>query len=81
MQNEHPGAAAAKTVADPQVLCKLCGSQFMNSKALGGHLSKTHAGQSETYKYRQSIREQRQENRDFLNQTKEFYKGKYPDLF
>ena len=43
--------------------CKYCGKGFDVSSALGGHISKAHPGESESYNHKKKVREDRELSR------------------
>ena len=53
--------------------CKICGIDFEKSVQLGGHLSKSHPGKSESYNKKMEVRKANEQSREFLKQAKEWF--------
>ena len=49
--------------------CKLCKKGFKHSSALGGHISKAHPGQSDSYNHKKRVRETRELERELHRRT------------
>ena len=73
-QKEEPKAPKkSDTEAQTSMFaCHLCGKEYANPRALGGHVSKFHKGQSETYNYKMKIRKEREKIREALSLAKLF---------
>ena len=55
--------------------CPHCKQRFSTRQALGGHVSKAHPGESETYNKKLQTRIMRTGERNALSLAKEIYKG------
>ena len=62
-----------------QKVCEFCGIGFTSGQALGGHMSRSHPGQSLIYQEKLKIRENRKDERDLFKQAKDAYYRKYGD--
>lgn len=60
--------------------CPLCKMQLKKSSALGGHMSKAHPRQSESYKRKMEVRENRSPERKVLAAAKEVFRSVHPEL-
>ena len=54
--------------------CSLCSRRFKVCSALGGHVSKSHPGQSVAYNHKKSVRDNRHIERDLHKQAMTLYK-------
>ena len=55
----------------------MCERTFEKRVQLGGHTSKMHKGQSESYKIKQKIRAEREEHRNFRKMSKKMFFEQY----
>ena len=53
------------------VKCQMCGKEFQNTKQLGGHMSRAHKGQSQSYKVRMEVRDKRTLLRELHQKAKD----------
>lgn len=56
-----------------EFICKYCGEEFNSGQALGGHMSRKHAGRSERYNHKKKVRKQRELERARLQVAKAKY--------
>lgn len=58
---------------DGMFKCPFCSKKFPVCAALGGHVSKSHPGRSQTYNHKKRVREERFLDRELHNFAKELY--------
>lgn len=60
-----------------QFRCTFCGKGFDISAALGGHISKAHAGQSQSYNHKKKVRQERELSRLLHKEVITLYNEKF----
>ena len=51
-------------LSEKKYICRFCDKKFKICAALGGHISKAHPGQSESYNHKKRVRAERQLERE-----------------
>ena len=59
--------------------CEFCPKSFLNSRQLGGHVSKAHPGRSRTYQQKIIKRESRTKDRELVYATRDYLNENLPD--
>ena len=55
---------------EKKYVCKECGEEFTHGQALGGHMSRTHPGQSTAFNQKVTRRREREVDRELLRLAK-----------
>ena len=76
----EPRSTHDESATDKSIQCPLCKMQLKKSSALGGHMSKAHPRQSESYKRKMEVRENRSPERKVLAAAKEVFRSVHPEL-